>query len=266
MKRKLMYETIVTETRHKAGVITLSREERRNAISPTMTLELLDALRNYDDDPKVLAVVLTGAGDRVFCAGADFGEAMSGAASALDRHEEQRKFAELFKVIKDLRKPLVGRINGHALGGGFGLACACDIAIAAEDCRFGTPEINVGLFPYVIMATLLRCTSAPKKLMEMMLTGERLDAREAQRLGLVNHVVPREQLDAKVDEIIKKMTSKSPAILRLGRRAFYTMRDMEYEKALEYLSSVLAINMMAEDVVEGISAFLEKREPQWKGK
>jgi enoyl-CoA hydratase/carnithine racemase len=261
-----MYQTIVTEIRGKAGIITLSREERRNAISPTMVVELLDALKKCDDDPNVLAIVLTGAGSKAFCAGADFGEAISATASLLDRHEEQRKFAELFKVIKGLQKPLLGRINGHALGGGFGLACSCDIVIAAEDCQFGTPEINVGLFPYVIMATLLRSTSAPKKLVEMMLTGERLDAREAQQLGLVNHVVPREQLDAKVDEITKKITSKSPAILRLGRRAFYTMRDMEYEKALEYLSSVLAINTMAEDVAEGISAFLEKREPHWKGK
>lgn len=261
-----MYQTIVTEIRGKVGIITLSREERRNAISPTMVVELFDALKKYDDDPNVLAIVLTGAGSKAFCAGADFGEAISATASLLDRHEEQRKFAELFKVIKGLQKPLLGRINGHALGGGFGLACSCDIVIAAEDCRFGTPEINVGLFPYVIMATLLRSTSAPKKLVEMMLTGERLDAREAQQLGLVNHVVPREQLDAKVDEIIKKVTSKSPAILRLGRRAFYTMRDMEYEKALEYLSSMLAINTMAEDVAEGIGAFLEKREPHWKGK
>jgi enoyl-CoA hydratase/carnithine racemase len=261
-----MYQTIVTETKGRAGIITLCREERRNAISPTMTIELLDALKKYDDDRNVVVIVLTGAGSKAFCAGADFGEAMSPTASLLDRHEEQREFAELFKVIKGLRKPLLGRINGHALGGGLGLACSCDIVVAAEDCQFGTPEINVGLFPYVIMATLLRCASAPKKLIEMMLTGERLDAREAQQLGLVNHVVPREQLDAKMDEIIKKITGKSPAILRLGRRAFYTMRDMEYEKALEYLSSVLAINTMAEDVVEGISAFLEKREPHWKGK
>ncbi len=261
-----MYQTIVTETRDKAGIITLSREERRNAISPTMVAELFDALKKYDADQNILVIVLTGAGSKAFCAGADFGEAMSPTASLLERHEEQRRFAELFKVIKGLQKPLLGRINGHALGGGFGLACSCDIVVAAEDCRFGTPEINVGLFPYVIMATLLRSTSAPKKLVEMMLTGERLDAREAQQLGLVNHVVPREQLDAKVDEIAKKITSKSPAILRLGRRAFYTMRDMEYEKALEYLSSMLTINTMAEDVAEGISAFLEKREPQWKGK
>jgi enoyl-CoA hydratase len=261
-----MYETIATETKGKVGIITLSREERRNAISPTMILELFDALNKYDDEPNVLAIVLTGAGSKAFCAGADFGEAMSATASLLDRHEEQRKFAELFQVIKGLRKPLLGRINGHALGGGFGLASSCDIVVAANDCRFGTPEINVGLFPYVIMATLLRSTSAPKRLVEMMLTGERLDAVEVQQLGLVNHVVPREQLDAKIEEIIAKITSKSPAILRLGRRAFYTMRDMEYEKALEYLSSMLAINTMAEDVAEGISAFLEKREPRWKGK
>ena len=261
-----MYQTIVSAIKDKAAIITLSREERRNAISPTMVIELLDALSKCDDDPGISVIVLTGAGSKVFCAGADFGEAMSAGASLLDRHEEQRRFAELFKVIKGLRKPLLGRINGHALGGGFGLACSCDIVVAAEDCRFGTPEIQVGLFPYVIMATLLRSTSTPKRLMEMMLTGERLDAVEARQLGLVNHVVPREQLDAKVDEIIKKITSKSPAILRLGRRAFYTMRDMEYEKALEYLSSVLAINTMAEDVAEGVSAFLEKREPQWKGK
>jgi enoyl-CoA hydratase len=261
-----MYQTIVAETKDKAGTITLSREERRNVISPTMIIELFDALKKYDDDRNVSVIVLTGAGSKAFCAGADFGEAVSATAGLLDRHEEQRKFAELFKVIKGLRKPLLGKINGHALGGGFGLACSCDIVVAAEDARFGTPEINVGLFPYVIMATLLRCTSAPKRLIEMMLTGERLDAREAQQLGLVNHVVPREQLDAKVKEIIDKIVSKSPAILRLGRRAFYTMRDMEYEKALEYLSSVLAINTMAEDVAEGISAFLEKREPQWKGK
>ena len=261
-----MYQTIVTETKGKAAIVTLSREERRNAISPAMTIELLQALKKHDDDPDILVTVLTGAGSKAFCAGADFGEAMSGTASFLDRHEEQRKFAELFRVIKGLQKPLLGRINGHALGGGFGLACSCDIVIAAEDCRFGTPEVKVGLFPYVIMATLLRSTSAPKKLIEMMLTGERLDAREAQGLGLVNHVVPRDQLNAKVDEIIEKIASKSPAILRLGRRAFYTMRDMEYEKALEYLSSVLTINTMAEDVAEGISAFLEKREPRWKGK
>lgn len=261
-----MYETIATGERAGIGTITFSREERRNAISPTMLVELFDGLRRYDDDPSVLVIVLTGAGSRAFCAGADLGESMAATASLLDRHEEQRRFGELLKLIRDLRKPLLGRINGHAMGGGLGLACACDIVVAAEDCRFGTPEINVGLFPYMIMATLLRFTSSPKRLLEMMLTGDRLDAIEARQLGLVNHVVPREELDAKVDEIAAKMASKSPAILRLGRRAFYTSREMEYTKALEYLASMLAVNTMAEDVAEGIAAFLEKRAAQWKGR
>ncbi len=261
-----MYETIVIEEKAKAGVIILSREERRNAISPTMLTELFDALGKYDDDPSIVAIVLTGAGSKAFCAGADFADAMGATVSLLDRHEQQRRFVELLKAIKDLKKPLLARVNGHALGGGLGLACACDIVVAAEDCRLGTPEINVGLFPYVIMAALIRSASAPKKLMEMMLTGERFDAREAQQLGLVNHVVPREQLDSKVDEITAKLTSKSSAVLRLGRRAFYTAREMEYEKALEYLASVLAINTMADDVAEGVAAFLEKREPRWKGR
>lgn len=261
-----MYQTITTEVKNKIARVTLSREERRNALSGVMIAELLDIFKKYDDDPEVLAIVLTGAGDKVFCAGADLGESVSAPASFLNRHEEHRKFAELFKIIKSLKKPLIGRINGHAFGGGFGLASACDIVIASEDVQFGTPEINVGLFPYTIMATLLRFTSAPKRLLEMMLTGERISAREAQQLGLVNYVVPREQLDAKVNEIREKLIKKSPAVLRIGRRAFYTMRDMEYEKALEYLVSMLTINMMAEDMVEGIAAFMEKREPVWKGK
>lgn len=261
-----MYQTITAEVKNKIARVTLSREERRNALSGVMIAELLDIFKKYDDDPEVLAIVLTGAGDKVFCAGADLGESVSAPASFLNRHEEHRKFAELFKIIKSLKKPLIGRINGHAFGGGFGLASACDIVIASEDVQFGTPEINVGLFPYTIMATLLRFTSAPKRLLEMMLTGERISAREAQQLGLVNYVVPREQLDAKVNEIREKLIKKSPAVLRIGRRAFYTMRDMEYEKALEYLVSMLTINMMAEDMVEGIAAFMEKREPVWKGK
>ena len=261
-----MYQAIVAEVKDKVGRITLSREEKRNSISPTMMNELLDAFKSYNEDPEVLVIVLTGAGEKAFCSGADIGESLAAGASFVERHEEQRKFAELFKIIIGLKKPLIGRVNGHAVGGGFGLAAACDVVVAADDCKFGTPEINVGLFPYMIMATLIRFTTAPKQLLEMMLTGARIDAREAQQLGFVSHVVPREQLDTKVDEIARKIAGKSPAALRLGRRAFYTMRDMEYEKALEYLSTMLAVNTQAEDVAEGIAAFIEKRDPLWKGR
>lgn len=261
-----MYQTLVVETQHRIGRITLSREDKRNSISPVMMNELLDAFRKYDDDPAVAVIVLTGAGSKAFCSGADVSEAIAAGASFLERYEEQRKFAELFKMLIGLKKPLIGRINGHAVGGGFGLAAACDIVVAADDCKFGTPEINIGLFPYIIMATLLRFTNSPKRLLDMMLAGERIDAREAQQLGWVNYVVPRAELDAKVNEIAGRIAAKSPATLRLGRRAFYTMRDMEYGKALEYLASMLAINTQAEDVAEGIASFMEKREPKWKGK
>ncbi|MBE0480972.1 MAG: enoyl-CoA hydratase/isomerase family protein [Dehalococcoidia bacterium] len=261
-----MYQAIAVEANDRIARITLAREERRNAISPAMMNELLEAFRKYNDDSSVVVLVLTGAGEKVFCSGADIAESIAAGASFIERYEEQRKFAELFKTIKALKKPLIGRINGHAMGGGLGLAAACDIVVASDDCKFGTPEVNVGLFPYVIMATLLRVATSPKRLLEMMLAGERIDAAEAQRLGIVNHVVPRPELDARVDSIAKNLASKSPATLRMGRRAFYTMRDMEYEKALEYLTSALAINTMAEDVTEGIASFMEKRDPLWKGK
>jgi len=261
-----MYQAITADVRDKVGTITLSREERRNAISPTMMNELIHSFKQYNDDPNVVTIVLTGAGERAFCSGGDFAESVAAGSSFTERYEEQRQFAEFFKIIIGLKKPLVGRINGHAMGGGLGLAAACDITVAAEDCKFGTPEANVGLFPYIIMATLLRVTTAPKQLLEMMLAGERIDAQEALQLGLLNHVVPRDKLDAKIDEITRKLSSKSPLTLRLGRRAFYTMRDMEYQKALEYLSSMLALNSAAEDVSEGIASFIEKREPNWKGK
>jgi enoyl-CoA hydratase/carnithine racemase len=147
-----------------------------------------------------------------------------------------------------------------------GLVAACDIGVASENARFGTPEINVGLFPYIILATLIRVTSNPKRLLELMLTGERISADEALKLGFINYVVPQDKLDEKVNEVVLKLLKKSPAILRLGKRAYYTARELEFSKSLEFLSSMLSINTMAEDLVEGIMAFFEKREPEWKGR
>lgn len=261
-----MYETIQTSIKAKSGWIVLSREERRNALNPKMLQELSQALREFDETRDVMNIVLTGSGEKAFCAGMDLAGNEAVQLSPLERHEIQRQFLELFRIIKHLTKPLVGRVNGLALGGGFGLMCACDIVIAAEDIQCGTPEINLGLFPYIIMATLIRSTSNPKKLLEIMFTGNRISAIEARSLGFINEVVKREELDRKIDEITGQLSKKSPAILRLGRRAFYTMRDMEYEKALEYLSAMLALNMQAEDMIEGIMAFMQKREPEWKGR
>lgn len=261
-----MFETIKTETRDQTGWLILDREERRNALSPRMVQELAEALSMFDNDQNLISMVLTGSGSKAFCAGMDIDDTETFDLSFLDRHEMQRRFIDLLKAIKALRKPLVARVQGQALGGGFGLMSACDIVVAADDILCGTPEINLGLFPYIITAVLLRSGSNPKALLEMMLCGEKISAAKAVELGFINYAVNREELDVRVNEITAKLNQKSPAILRLGRRAFYNARDMSYENALEYLSGMLSLNMQAEDMMEGIIAFMEKRMPQWKGK
>jgi enoyl-CoA hydratase len=261
-----MYETIITEIRGQSGWIILNREERRNSMSPVMLRELLAAFNEYEDNKELISLVLTGAGEKAFCAGMDLGGGEAMQLGPIDRHELQRVFVSLLKKIKELKKPVVARVQGLALGGGLGLMSACDIAIAADDAQFGTPEINLGLFPYIIMATLIRNTRSSKQLLELMLTGERISAAQACEIGFVNRVVERENLEQAVEEMTQKLNAKSPAILRLGRRAFYTMRDLDYEHAMEYLSAMLALNMQAEDMIEGVSAFMEKREPEWQGK
>ncbi|HSW35706.1 MAG TPA: enoyl-CoA hydratase-related protein [Candidatus Limnocylindrales bacterium] len=261
-----MYETVKTETRGKTGWITINREERRNSLNPMAVRELTEALKTMDHDQDIISLVLTGAGEKAFCAGMDLGGGEALQLSFLDRHELQRQFLELLKSIKALHKPLIARVQGMALGGGFGLMSACDLVVASDDVQCGTPEINLGLFPYMITAVLLRATANPKALLEMMLTGERISAERAAQLGFINYLVKREDLDARVEKIAGVLNTKSSAVLRLGRRAFYTARDMPYEQALEYLSGMLALNMQAEDMMEGIMAFMEKREPTWQGK
>ncbi len=261
-----MYTTIETKIKKRSGWIILSRENKNNALNMTMIDEISDALYNFDSNAKVSSIVITGKGDRAFCSGMDLSGNDLFELSALDRHELQRKILGLFRQMIQLSKPTVARVNGVALGGGFGLACSCDIVVAKEEAIFGTPEINVGLFPYIIMAQLIRSTTNPRKLLQMMLLGEKIDAKKAIKLGFVNEIANSDSLDKKVKEVTDELSRKSPAILRLGRRAFYTMREMEYNSALEYLSCMLSLNMQAEDMLEGISAFIQKRHPDWKGK
>jgi enoyl-CoA hydratase len=244
--------------------LTLSREPQRNSLSPTLLTGLVAALRRADGDSSVRVVVLTGAGERAFCAGGDLGAGLMD-DGFLGAHEGRRRYGDLLSLLATFEKPTIARVNGLALAGGLGLVCACDLAIAADDAQFGTPEVNVGLFPYMVTALLHRAI-APKHAMELVLTGRRIDAAEAARIGLVNRAVPRSELDASVAQLAKELASKSPAILRLGKRALAKTADAPLGTALELLAAQLSINSLAEDAAEGVAAFLEKRPPDWKGR
>lgn len=260
------FETLLVTLRDSIATITINQPQTRNALSPKVIEELGLAFDQVENDPHVKVLVLTGAGDKAFSAGANLmGGGGGEMPSPLERHEKSRMFVNLFRKMRDSSKPIVARVNGYALAGGVGLMAGCDIVIASDKSTFGTPEINIGLFPYMIMATLAR-NVARKRLLEMLLTGDRISAEEAREIGLINRVVSESELDGAVAETARKLASKSPVILKLGRRAFYTMVDMEFDHALEYLNGMLTINGLTEDMIEGVMAFFQKREPQWKGK
>lgn len=243
--------------------ITLNRPDQRNPLSGVMLRDLAAAFRWTRDEPGVRVVVLTGAGDRAFCAGADLAS-FDSEMGELERHRSRDGFVDLFKVMAGLGKPIVGRINGHALAGGLGLACSCDILVSTDTATFGTPEINVGIWPMMIQAILSR--NLPRKvLLEMEMLGDRWTATQMQAIGVVNRVVTHDQLDATVDEICEQLARKSPVAMRLGRDSFYRQQDMEFGAALDYLQSQLTLVALSEDSKEGIKAFLEKREPDFKG-
>jgi enoyl-CoA hydratase len=211
----------------------------------------------------VKAMVLTGAGDKAFCAGGDLGQMTDDGRVA--QHVRRAEIGDLFEQMRRSRLPIVARVNGHALAGGFGLMLACDLVVAVEDAQVGTPEIDIGLWPFMITAVIQR--DLPRKLaLELMLTGRRLDATEAARWGFVNKVVARELLDETVTHLCATLTGKSPLIAALGKRSFYRAEDMAFRDALDYLSGMLTVCLESEDTIEGVTAFLQKRDPQWKGR
>ncbi|MDQ3756671.1 MAG: enoyl-CoA hydratase-related protein [Actinomycetota bacterium] len=244
--------------------ITINRPERRNAMSWAVIGGLRERVAEAKADPDVRVVVLTGAGEKAFCAGADLG-GMGAGAGFLDLHEGRGGLAELFRELWALGKPTIARVRGYALAGGFGLALACDFVVASDDAQFGTPEIDVGLWPYMITVPLVR-SMPPKKVLELMLTGRRVAADEAERMGFVNRVVPAGELDEAVDGLAASLASKSPAIVKLGRDSFYAVWDQAADEALRYLHPLLTITTQTEDCREGITAFAEKRPPKWSGR
>ncbi|MDH5371823.1 MAG: enoyl-CoA hydratase-related protein [Acidimicrobiia bacterium] len=245
------------------ATLTLDDPDRRNPMSVDVMKALLDRLREATADPTVKVIVITGAGDRAFSAGGD----LSGGFvdEPLTLHHARGVLAEVFRTMRRGGKPTVARVNGHALAGGFGLAAACDIVVAVDQAKFGMPEINVGLWPMMISAILQR--SMPRKAaLELMMTGRLISAVEALQLGVVSRVVQKDELDLVVDEIVEELASKSPAILELGRDAFYAVEDMAFDTALDHLQAGLTEVTMTEDAAEGVAAFMEKRSPVWRGR
>lgn len=256
-------ELVVAVADHVA-TLTINRPDKRNALSWQVMSAMTAALAEAKADPGVRVVVLTGAGDRAFCAGADL-SGMAGGAGYADLHDARGEMARLFRSLWELGKPTIARVRGYALAGGFGLALACDLVVAADDAQFGTPEIDVGLWPHMITVPLTR-SMPPKVALELMMTGRRVGAPEALRLGFVNRVVPAEGeggLDATVAELAGVLTAKSAQALKLGRDGFYATWDLGADDALHVLHPLLTVTASTEDAAEGIAAFTEKRAPRW---
>lgn len=248
------------EVQGSKAVLTIDREKQRNALSSQVIAELEGHLAAAEADPAVRAVVITGAGPKVFCAGGDLAGGMGD--GVLSAHESRRAYGRLLIRVQGLAKPTIARVNGHALAGGLGLMLACDLVVIADHAELGTPEIDVGLFPMMVMAFLQRHVGR-KRALELVMLGERLKAAEALAWGLVNRVVPGAELDAAVDALAQKLAGKSQAILALGRRAFASAEGLPVTQAVELLASQLSINVLTEDAAEGVVAFLEKRPAKW---
>jgi enoyl-CoA hydratase/carnithine racemase len=240
--------------------LTINREAQRNAISQEAIELFLEYLDQAETDPHVRVILITGSGEKAFCSGADLGGAADGKIQ-----QGFKRYARLLKRLCGFPKPVVARINGACMAGGMGLMLACDIVIANHKARFGTPEVNVGLWPMMIGALIYR-NAQRKKAMEMILLGERLTADQALGMGLITRAVPPEELDGAVNQILKSLAAKSPIGMKIGKEAFYAMADMPFEEAVDFLSGKIAEVAATEDAREGITAFIEKRKPQFRGK
>jgi len=258
-----MEDPLLDERRGPVRLVTLNRPAQRNALSPDLLGRLRAALQDADGDESTRVVCITGAGERAFCAGADLALVAGGAALAA--HDGRRAYSGLLLDLSRLGKPVVACINGAAVAGGLGIVASCDFAVAVEEAHFALPEIDVGLFPYIALAPLVRLLGR-RSALELAMTGRRVDAQEALQVGLVNAVVPRARLWERTEALLQTLAGKSPAVLRLGRKAFYGMQDAPFESQLQAMTLHLDLNAGLEDAAEGIAAFLERRKPEWKGR
>jgi enoyl-CoA hydratase/carnithine racemase len=246
------------------ATIALDQPETRNALSDELLGELLDALGVARRDAAVRCLVLASTHEKVFSSGANLA-GFAADVPLVQKHFGSERFVQLFRALGELGKPSICAAGGHVLAGALGLALGCDLVIAREGVRFGTPEINVGAFPFMIMALIYRNVPR-KKVNELLLLGEQMSAEEAQRIGIVNRVVSAAEFEGAVTEWAEKLAAKSPVIMKLGKDAIFRQQDMAFVDALEFLRSQLTLALSTEDIDEGIKAFFEKRDPVWKGR
>ena len=251
---------LLYQVQNQAARLTINREAQRNAISVEAIELFLKYLDEVENDEDVRVILITGSGDKAFCSGADLGGAVDGKI-----HQGFKSYAKLITKLSGYPKPVVARVNGACMAGGMGLMLACDIVVAKNDAKFGTPEVNVGLWPMMIGALIYR-NVLRKKAMEMIMLGERLTAEQALEMGLITRVVPPEALDEEVTRILDSLAAKSPIGMKIGKEAFYAMDDMPFEEAVDFLSGKIAEVAATDDAREGITAFIEKRKPKFKGR
>lgn len=257
-----MSDDVLYEVAARVATLTINRPDRRNTINEAVLAGIGQGLARAAADVDVRAIVLTGAGDRAFCAGADLDAGTAGfVAAGRTRHP----FADLLRSARDCPLPLVARVNGACMAGGMGLLAMCDMAVAADHASFGLPEVKVGVFPMQVLAVLAPLIPA-RDLAEMCMTGEPIDAGEAARIRLVNRVVPAAELDAATQSLTARIVDKSPAAIRRGRYAMAAASDMGFDQALAFLESQIALVGQSDDAREGIAAFREKRQPRWTGR
>lgn len=257
--------SLICEKRDLVSYITLNRPDRRNALSEEMMTELLLALRQAEADSEVRVIVIKGAGEKAFCAGGDLEKMRQNMDKGIMAIRQfTSKYAETISAFAEVGKPIIAAVHGYALAGGCGIAAASDLTLAAENAVFGFPEISVGWWPGIVTAPLIRLIGI-KRAMELFYTGRQINAQEALGMGLINRVVPTAELYQEAEKLAQIIASRNPVALKLGRESLYTVQDMEYLKSISYLREIVTVLASSHDTREGISSFLEKRKPEWKG-
>lgn len=254
--------TVLHEKRGHAFWITINRPGKRNALNASVIAGIVDGYRRAHEDNDVRVIVLTGTGTKAFCAGADL---QPGAGFAFDLSQPNLAYADMLRMAQNATKPTIARVNGVCMAGGIGLLCMTDMAVASDDVVFGLPEVKVGVFPMQVLS-LLQAIAPPRLVREWCFTGEPFTALEAKDAGLLNHVVPAADLDAKVEWLVARLIDKSPTAIRRGKYAMRALASMSFDQGIAYTESQIAVLAMTQDAKEGLAAFAEKRKPVWTGK